>query len=227
VAEAFAGCSLEHQFFLQGKADELLSILSAVADVSSMSVLDIGCGIGLMERLLGDRVGHLAGTDVSVAAVRTAAATVDCASFLAYDGLSLPFANGTFDAAFAVCVLHHVPPDDWAAVVREMSRVIRPGGALVVFEHNPWNPATRVVVSRCEFDRGVTLLSPRVLRRLLRGARLRAPAPRFLFFFPWKGRLWRALERGLRLLPLGAQHVVTGIVPAPAGADDRGGRSSE
>jgi hypothetical protein len=90
-----------------------------------------------------------------------------------------------------------------------MARVVRPGGLVVIFEHNPWNPATRVVVGSCEFDRDATLLSAPAVRRLFRGAGLDRPVNRFLFFFPWLGRLWRRLENYLGWLPFGAQYVTS------------------
>jgi hypothetical protein len=93
-----------------------------------------------------------------------------------------------------------------------MRRVTRAGGLLVIYEHNPLNPATRVAVACCEFDEGVDLLRPGEVRRLLRDADAQPLESRYIVFFPWELRVLRTLERRLSRLPLGAQFVVVGRV---------------
>lgn len=48
------------------------------------------------------------------------------------DGRSLPYADGSFDAAFSVSVLEHIPGEGDSAAVRELVRVVKPGGLIVV-----------------------------------------------------------------------------------------------
>ena len=73
----------------------------------------------------------------------------------------LPFESASFDVVFAICVWHHVPPDQWTTFISELSRVTVPNGLLLIYEHNPWNPLTRLVVSRCAFDEDAVLVSVR------------------------------------------------------------------
>ena len=122
----------------------------------------------------------------------------------------LPHPDGRFDLAFAVCVLHHVDRADRLPLVRETARVVRPGGLVAVFEHNPLNPLTRRVVRDCAFDEDVELLPRRELEELFRAAALEVVSTHYLLFFPWRGRLFEAAERTLTRLPLGAQYVVAG-----------------
>ncbi|MCL1600978.1 MAG: class I SAM-dependent methyltransferase, partial [Actinomycetia bacterium] len=56
------------------------------------------------------------------------------------DFASLPFPDRTFDAAFAVNSLLHVPPDELADVLTEIARVLRPGAAFMIVV---WGGATR------------------------------------------------------------------------------------
>jgi hypothetical protein len=94
-----------------------------------------------------------------------------------------------------------------------MVRLARPGGLVVIWEHNPWNPLTRRVVARCSFDRDAALLSLAETRRLLRRAGLSRIESRYGLFFPWRGRGWRRAERLLAQVPLGAQFAALGSKP--------------
>jgi SAM-dependent methyltransferase len=190
-----------------------------VGPAQELSVLDVGCGVGLTDGYLRGRFRSLHGVDVSEGAVQEASVANPWASYASYDGRVLPFEDGRFDVAFAICVLHHVDPPDRQAFVVELGRVVRPGGVVLIFEHNPFNPLTRVAVNRCDFDRGVVLESRASTRRLFRSAGFAPAESRYIVFFPWRARGFRAAERPLGWLPLGAQYVVA--ARAPDGADPR------
>ena len=207
---------LRHELFLAAKARHLLALgeRRGIA-ASTAAVLDVGCGVGALASLLEGRVGALHGVDVVSEAVAAARSRVPSAGFQVYDGERLPFPDGTFDIVFASCVVHHVPPPAWDRFVREMSRVARPGGIAVLFEHNPLHPLTRLAVSRCAFDRGAVLLGRRRAVRLLAGARLHAVESRYVLPFPWSGPRWERLEGALGRIPLGVQYYAAGRkVPA-------------
>jgi SAM-dependent methyltransferase len=206
VEEAISFAGKEHDFYLEAKARRLLELTRRHVGAGRPTALDVGCGPGVFGRHLGSRF-ELHGVDVSPAMVERAREANPEASYRVYDGRRLPQADGELDVVFAVCVLHHVDPPDRPALVAEMARVTRPGGLVLVFEHNPLNPLTRRVVRDCAFDEGVELLGRRELERLYRGAGLEVLGTEYLLFFPWR---MDALERRLRRLPLGAQYVVAG-----------------
>ena len=95
--------------------------------------------------------------------------------------------------------------------MRELARVARTGGLVVIMEHNPFNPLTRLAVSRCSFDEDAVLLSKRSVRKLMTEAALAKAEGRYILFFPWRAKVFRRIESVLRALPLGAQHVTVGI----------------
>ena len=211
VDEAVSFSGRGHDFFLEVKARRLIELARRhFGRTSDLAVLDVGCGVGLMERFLAPHFGKLYGVDIAAESIREAKENAPGAQFSEYDGSALPFGDGEFDIAFAVCVLHHVPPADWDRFVAEMFRVVKPGGFVAVFEHNPLNPLTRLVVSRCEFDRDAVLLTARTARRLFRGAGLESIENRYFLFFPWRARVFGALERGISRLPFGAQYYILG-----------------
>jgi SAM-dependent methyltransferase len=206
---SFSGRDLA--FFTAAKIDVLERLArTAVGPPSDASILDVGCGPGEADGLLAQRFGSVTGVDVSEPLLEVASTRNPTVRYRASDGRDLPFADGTFDVAFASCVIHHVPPPDWEAFVREMARVTRPGGLVCLIEHNPLNPLTRFVVSRCEFDDDATLVWPRQALRLLRLANLDRHAREHFLLFPWSSRRWRAAERVASRLPLGAQYVAAG-----------------
>jgi SAM-dependent methyltransferase len=202
-------CGQDHGHFTRRKAQLLLDLAGRrIGDPGSVSALDVGCGIGVTDVHLVGRFGELHGVDTAEAAMRHAAAHNPSVRYQAYDGGRLPFADRTFDLAFAICVVHHVPPRDRPRFASELRRVVRPGGLAVVFEHNPLNPLTRLAVSRCEFDEDAVLLTRTSTSRLLAGAGLHPLERRYIIFFPFERPRSRAVERRLSWLPGGAQYYV-------------------
>jgi SAM-dependent methyltransferase len=208
-AVAFAGTS--HEFFTRAKAEELVRLVQRhVGDPSRLEALDVGCGIGLIDRHLAGRFKSLTGTDVSPGVLDTASgANPDVRYELAARG-RLPFNDGAFDLTFAVCVVQVVPPDERRQFVAELARVTQPHGLVVVFEHNPYNPLTRLVVRRCEFGEDTRMLGMREAERLLEENRVTPVDRGFLLLFPSRRQRLLALEHALRRLPLGAQYYLAG-----------------
>ena len=104
------------------------------------SVLDVGCGTGMLsERLLGAFPScRLAGVDLSPAMVERARARLaGRAEVREVDAERLPFHDGAFDLVVCNDSFHHYPDPDRAAF--QMWRVLRKGGALVLGD--VWQPA--------------------------------------------------------------------------------------
>jgi SAM-dependent methyltransferase len=211
IADAISFSGTDPAFFLELKAGLVVAIIRRLwGDPGTARLLDVGCGPGGMDSYLVERVASLTGLDTSERMVELAAAANPGAEYAVTEPLRLPYADASFDAAFASCVLHHIDPGDRAVFVGEMARVVAPGGLVVVLEHNPLNPLTRFVVSRCALDEGVDLLGPGATRGLLAGASAEPVESRYFAFFPWRARFLRRVEGRLGRLPLGAQYAVTG-----------------
>jgi SAM-dependent methyltransferase len=204
---------LSYEFVTVAKADIMREVIAARFGAEAKpSALDVGCGIGVLHRYIRDRFARLCAVDVSTACLEQAARANSGVEYRAYTGAELPFATGEFDFAYAICVLHHVPPADWLGFMREMARVIRPGGVLCIIEHNPLNPLTQLSVRRCEFDRDAVLLSAWRTARLMVQAGLKAVESRYFLLMPSAAAPARAIERSLARLPLGAQYIAYGTV---------------
>ena len=90
-----AGVSVEK---LAGeKARMILKTLAdCVGDPKQLRVLDIGCGIGLIDRDLGRGVAELCGVDTSLRSLELARARAPGTRFIHYDGERLPFDDSSF-----------------------------------------------------------------------------------------------------------------------------------
>ena len=201
----------QHDYYTRAKSDCLLDGLTKLyGNTKSLHVLDVGCGVGKTDTFLSPMVEKLCGVDVSGAAVERAQIENPQVEYKIYDGQTIPYKEAVFDAAFLICVLHHVAPEKRAGLLKEARRVVRPGGALFIFEHNPFHPLTRLAVARCEFDRDAQLLSRRTAAKLLAEAGLTLIEAQDILYLPFRiGRL--RLPDSWRRIPLGAQYVVFGV----------------
>jgi SAM-dependent methyltransferase len=125
------------------------------------------------------------------------------------DSLKIPFGDGQFDLVTAVCVYHHVPLEARQTLTSEIGRVLRPGGIFCMIEHNPFNPVTRLIVSRTPVDADAILLPPREARGLTAEAGFALIEQDYFLYFPQA--LYRyvgGLETLLTKLPLGGQYAL-------------------
>ena len=212
VNESIAFSGADQSFFTKGKALRLLDVLARRGlDPAKSRLMDIGCGVGLNHPFLVDRLERIDGFDVAEDALALGAKNNPQVHYAAYDGKRLPCADGAYDAGVTICVMHHVPPPQWSAFLQEALRALRPGGLFMVFEHNPYNPLTRLAVARCSFDFDAVLLRPGQLQTLMRSAGFTDVSREFLFFTPFPAL--RNLEKALKALPMGAQYVAMGTKP--------------
>lgn len=139
-------------------------------------VLDLGCGTGLMLDRLAVRFARVVGVDLSGEMLagydraRPRAAGTGVVSLARTDITALPFAAGTVDVVLCRSVLHHM--DDEVAVLREIRRVLRPSGRLVVGEpanDNPLFRAARWFVRRRPSFGRIHTIDRAYTRRQLRG----------------------------------------------------------
>ena len=173
-------------------------------------VLDLGTGIGNALPHLVDAFpsAEVTGLDPSEASLAVARARFgDRAELTPYDGHSIPYATDAFDLVFTSCVFHHVPEAQHAALLCEVRRVLRPGGAFFLFEHNPLNPLTRRAVRLCPFDADAVLIGAPEMARRMRAAGFETRT-RYRVFVPGPLAALRSLEAGLTWCPLGAQYHV-------------------
>lgn len=93
-------------------------------------VLDVGCGTGLFLGEVIKKSEFVVGTDFSFEMLAKAKKQTNFASLVLADADNLPFQDGIFDAVVSLTLLQNMP--DPTHTVREMSRVIKPQGKLIL-----------------------------------------------------------------------------------------------
>jgi SAM-dependent methyltransferase len=203
----------EPEYFMEYKVMDIAAELGRRGGAAAPAVLDFGAGVGysipFFARCLP--TARVTCLDVSRKSLEIGASKYSAqADFQHFDGTSIPFDEGRFDVTLASCVFHHIPHAEHVRLLAEIRRVLRPGGLLFVFEHNPLNPLTRHVVNNCEFDENAVLIMAPEMRRRIREAGFGTADVRYRIFFPHLLRVLRPLEQLMTWLPLGAQYYVAG-----------------
>jgi ubiquinone/menaquinone biosynthesis C-methylase UbiE len=155
------------------------AFLAEIAFPEKAQLLEVGCGTGVLTRVLAqiDTVQSIIGVDLAPSLVEKArelAAELPNARFEVADAQALPFADASFDVAVFDSTLSHLPEPQRA--LAEACRVLRPGGILAAFdgdyatttvalgEHDPLQVCVEAMMANSVHDRRVTRRLPSLLR---------------------------------------------------------------
>ena len=122
------------------------------AGASGLRVLEIGCGLGTDGVQFAKAGAHYTGVDLTEAAIELTRKRFELAGlpgeFRIADAENLDFADDSFDLVYSHGVLHHTP--DTACAVRELYRVLKPGGRAIVmlYHRNSYNYRVGIRVLR-------------------------------------------------------------------------------
>lgn len=118
--------------YQQPPIDLTREVLSLAAPGGHEVVADIGCGNGpyLAELVRRGHAGPLVGADLSPGMLMAARRRVPRAALLVADATALPIPDAATDLTLAMHMLYHVPDPEHA--VRELRRITRPGGRVIV-----------------------------------------------------------------------------------------------
>jgi ubiquinone/menaquinone biosynthesis C-methylase UbiE len=158
---AFIYDTLEPVLLLGKQAEYDKHIVSLLETDDSNRVLDLGCGTGVLTRMIADRLnadagGTAIGIDAAgkmIKVARKKRAARNCI-FEVMAAESLSYENDSFDAVVSSLFFHHVQMDLKEKTLSEAFRIMRPGGRLVIADmHVPttWMGALVSHVSRWFF----------------------------------------------------------------------------
>lgn len=133
-------------YFQVCTAPENRFILSQLGDVNGKTLLDLGCGAGENSVYFAGKGARCTATDYSPGmvekALKLAAANDVRIEARTMNAMQLDFPADTFDIVYAANLLHHLP--DLETALREMHRVLKPGGKACFWDPLRHNPAINV-----------------------------------------------------------------------------------
>lgn len=95
-------------------------------------VLNVGCWTGCFEQTLVDAGTRLVGLDINLAALKVAKRVNPRFDYVEGTVQHLPFKDETFETAAFLAVIEHLPKNQEAAALREINRVLKKGGHLIL-----------------------------------------------------------------------------------------------
>jgi ubiquinone/menaquinone biosynthesis C-methylase UbiE len=198
---------VDSEYFAEHKIQEIKKLEKN----DQLQFLDFGCGDGVSSNffLKYFSLSKYTGVDVSMNSILQARKKrPPQATFIHFNGIQLPFNEEQFDVIFVACVFHHIDFSLHNQVFSEILRVLKKGGRLYVFEHNPYNPLTRRIVNTCPFDKDAVLLKPKYLKNLLYRVGFGKVKIKYILFFPRHSvySFFHQLERFLQKTPIGGQY---------------------
>lgn len=116
-------------------------------------VLDIGCGVGRVSHLLDERGYDVTGIDVSKPLVEKARSLFPDLDFYVEDIRDTTFDSKTFEyAIFSYFGIDYLlPKAKRLTTLREINRLLKPGGILVFSSHNSWHPLVPLSIDNLRF----------------------------------------------------------------------------
>lgn len=202
IADSFD--DIANPYDLHRRIEVVFDELLAGHPLEGRRLLDVGCGTGWFSQRAAAEGARVVSLDLGqrlLSRVRQ-----KCASELvAADACVLPFRDGAFDVVISSeCIEHTLDP---LAAVREMARVVRPGGVLVVTTPNwvwRWSATVAAVLKLRPYEGYEHWVGWRQLRRELEGQRLQVDCMRGFHLVPpliratWP--LLRAADRSAALV---------------------------
>src|SRR6476469_3701288 len=133
-------------YFEACTAPENRFILKHLGDITGKKLLDLGCGAGENSVYFATKGAHCVAADYSPGMVEVAL-KLAAANHVAVEGrtinaMEIEFPDNTFDIVYASNLLHHIPQPK--AVIREMYRVLKPGGKACFWDPLKHNPVINV-----------------------------------------------------------------------------------
>jgi SAM-dependent methyltransferase len=207
------------QEFVEQRAAKITRWISDGYTGKEFCYLDFGCGNGRLFNMLIETHSlkplveqgrlRLFGFDTSTASLEEAKRIAGNERVcFASDWDDLP-PDVRFDLVSGCSVFHHIVPAERSTVAETLRRRMKPKARLAIWEHNPFNPVTRLLVSICPFDKDARLLTFSATRTLFEANSYRYVQHAYVNVFPprWQqAGLLAAIEKKLERVPVGSQY---------------------
>lgn len=200
-------------YFAKYKIDTVFDVLGPQR-TNIETIVDFGAGVGNSLPYFCDKFikSNIIALDVSSECLKKCnKLNYENVETKLYDGKVIPLNANSVDLVFTACVFHHIDEGQHVALLKEIKRILKPGGCFFLFEHNPWNPLTLHAVKNCPFDENAVLINSVEMVRRLEEASFKTIEKRYHLFVPGYLSALRPIEKNLMWCPLGAQYSLCGI----------------
>lgn len=190
-------------FFAEYQAQKLAALVPEKIH-PPISILDFGCGDGLMTSFVHHLFENatITGIDTDSERIALAKDMYEGIHFICADiEFTQPFEPASFDLIYTTEVLHHLPPEKHTRYITLLMSLLKPGGMLIIFELNPLNLATLYRFKRNPLEQNAQLIMPWRLQQLL--------APYGLTKIRYYDFWLRSLEPYVTWLPFGGLYAVS------------------
>lgn len=176
-----------------------------ITKVKPHHLLDFGFGAGELLEDVSGLVPRISGVDPS------AVLRLELANKLASKAHLVAsideIENASIDLITCFNVLHHIPREARVHTSEQMMKKLKPGGTVLIWEHNPLNLGTQFVVCRCEYDHDAVLLMKSEVAKLF--GKLECVSSEYVNVTPpslHKKAFFSSVERWFKSVPVGAQY---------------------
>jgi SAM-dependent methyltransferase len=195
------------EYFAEYKIADLATLVRDRGFAAS-KIFDFGSGIGnsvpFFRKYFAQSELHC--SDVSARSIEIAQTRFPGQENYVLIDNEIPLPKHSQDIVFSACVFHHIPHEKHRHWLAELLRITRPGGLLVIYEHNPLNPLTVKAVNTCPLDVNAQLIRGGTMRQRALSAGWGDANVDYKLFFPSALKSLRPLEQHLGWLGLGAQY---------------------
>lgn len=131
------------RWILEGGFKKHRQLIARSFPTAAMQILDCGCGTGIYASCFPS--ASYRGIDLSTKYIERAKRLYPQYQFQVMDAMSLDFNAETFDAVIVSGVIHHLSAADSQRMLSEVSRVLRPGGRLLLWEDVPTRSRLNII----------------------------------------------------------------------------------
>lgn len=197
----------ESKYFAEYK----VRIVNECLSYNPINILEYGCGIGMNLQFLVDYFpnSNIYGCDISSKSIEVASKNNSSVGFFLLEDNEIQKNKDTFDLIFISNVFHHIEPQLRKKAISNINLMLKQGGKVFFFEHNPFNPVTRHIVNICVWDTDAILLKPKESLELFKEGGFKIIRKHYTLYFPAFLKFLRPLEKGLFFLPLGGQYYIS------------------
>lgn len=204
-----------YEFFIRFRVSLMKRKLIKIGAYDGVGcILDFGCGIGATGEVL--EAAFLQATIIGIdpsqeSIVEARRLGLRRTEFIRAEGGATTLPENSVDLVYSNGVFHHILPKSRAVVLREIHRVVKPGGHIFIFENNPANPLMMRAMAKSPLDTNAQVLTAGELGSLVKDNGFFLLKTGYYFLFPHFLRFLRWSEPLFEPLPLGAQYFVWAV----------------